>query len=51
MPIVVGGEVLGTINCLHEAGFYTRDKVKAAEALKLPGAVCLLLTRLKTGGQ
>ena len=46
MPIVVGGEVLGTINCLHEAGFYTRDKVEAAEALKLPGAVCLLLTRL-----
>jgi GAF domain-containing protein len=47
VPIVVGGEVLGTINCLHEAGFYTNDKVEAAEALKLPGAVCLLLTRLK----
>jgi len=46
VPIVLGGEVLGTINCLHEAGFYTSDKVKAAEALKLPGAVCLLLTRL-----
>ena len=46
VPIVVGGEVLGTINCLHEAGFYTSDKVRAAEALKLPGAICLLLTRL-----
>ena len=46
VPIVVGGEVLGTINCLHEAGFYTSDKVEAAEMLKLPGAVCLLLTRL-----
>jgi GAF domain-containing protein len=46
VPIVVGGEVLGTINCLHEAGFYTSDKVAAAEALKLPGAVCLLLTLL-----
>jgi hypothetical protein len=46
VPIVVGGEVLGTINCLHEAGFYTNEKVEAAEALKLPGAVCLLLTRL-----
>ena len=44
VPIVVGGEVLGTINCLHEAGFYTSEKVEAAEALKLPGAVCLLLT-------
>ena len=47
VPIVVGGEVLGTINCLHEAGFYTSDKVEAAETLKLPGAVCLLLTRLE----
>ncbi|MGE0503541.1 MAG: GAF domain-containing protein [Rhizobiaceae bacterium] len=47
VPIVVGGEVLGTINCLHEAGFYTADKVEAAEALKLPGAVCLLLNELK----
>ena len=52
VPIVVGGEVLGTINCLHEAGFYTNDKVEAAEALKLPGAICLLLTRLSDkGGQ
>ena len=46
VPIVVGGEVLGTINCLHEAGFYTNDKVAAAEALKLPGAVCLLLSQV-----
>lgn len=43
VPIIVGGQVLGTINCLHEAGFYTREKVEAAEALKLPGTVCLLL--------
>jgi GAF domain-containing protein len=48
VPIVVGGEVLGTINCLHEAGFYTADKVEAAEALKLPGALCLLLNERKT---
>ncbi|MGD9912540.1 MAG: GAF domain-containing protein [Rhizobiaceae bacterium] len=43
VPIVIDGEVLGTINCLHEAGFYTPEKIEAAEALKLPGAVCLLL--------
>ena len=43
IPIIVGDEVIGTINCLHEAGFYTPDKVKAAEALKLPGLACLLL--------
>jgi GAF domain-containing protein len=43
VPIIVAGEVIGTINCLHEAGFYTPEKIQAAEALKLPGALCLLL--------
>lgn len=47
VPIIVSGEVKGTINCLHEAGFYTPERVEAAEALKLPGAVCLLLAELK----
>jgi hypothetical protein len=35
--------VLGTINCLHEAGFYTGEKTAAADGLKIPGAACLLL--------
>ena len=43
VPIVVGGTVIGTINCLHEKGYYTPERVAAAEALKLPGAVCMLL--------
>lgn len=43
VPVIVEGDVIGTINCLHEAGFYTDERVKAAEALKLPGAACLLL--------
>lgn len=43
VPIVIGGEVAGTINCLDEAGHYTPERVAAAEALKLPGLVCLLL--------
>lgn len=43
VPIVVGGTVIGTINCLHEEGFYTPARVAAAEALKLPGAICMLL--------
>jgi hypothetical protein len=50
VPIVVAGEVKGTINCLHEAGFYTPERVEAAEALKLPGAVCLLLNELNAKG-
>lgn len=53
VPVVVGDQVIGTINCLHEAHFYTPDKVAASEALKLPGAVCLLLAAqdTQTGGQ
>ena len=50
VPIVVGGAVLGTLICLHEAGYYTSDKVEAAEALKLPGTVCLLLNELNARG-
>mgnify|MGYP001281104799 CR=1 FL=1 len=50
VPIVVGGNVLGTINCLHDAGYYTPERVQAAEALKLPGAVCLLLNELIARG-
>jgi GAF domain-containing protein len=43
VPIIVDGAVIGTINCLHEQGFYTDERVKAADALKLPGAVAMLL--------
>lgn len=43
VPVEIDGEVVGTINCLHEAGFYTPDKVSAAEVLKLPAAACFLL--------
>ncbi|PSJ59595.1 GAF domain-containing protein [Kumtagia ephedrae] len=50
VPIIVAGEVKGTINCLHEAGFYTPERVEAAEALKLPGALCLLLNELSAKG-
>ena len=45
VPVVVGGEVLGTINCLHEKGFYDDGRVAASEALKLPGAVCLFMEK------
>ena len=50
VPIVVGGAVIGSINCLHEAGYYTSERVEAAEALKLPGAVCLLFNELNARG-
>ena len=50
VPIIVAGQFKGTINCLHEAGYYTPERVQAAEALKLPGAVCLLLNELDAKG-
>ncbi|MDO6966420.1 GAF domain-containing protein [Rhizobium alvei] len=43
VPIIADGRVIGTLNCLHERDFYTADRVEAAEALKLPGLVCMLL--------
>jgi hypothetical protein len=43
VPVEIAGEVIGTVNCLHEAGFYTPDKIAAAEALKLPAVACFLL--------
>ena len=42
VPIVIGAQVIGTINCLAEAGHYTRERKLASEALKLPGAACFL---------
>lgn len=48
IPVVVAGEVLGTMNCLHEAGHYTPQRVAASETLKLPGAACFLLARTST---
>lgn len=54
IPIIVMGQVIATINCLHDAGFYTEERVKAADALKLPGALCVLLgekfERMQTNG-
>lgn len=46
VPVVVGGKVIGTINCLHEAGHYSQERVRTADQLKLPGAAALLLNRL-----
>lgn len=43
VPVVIGGEVVGTINLLHEAGHFGPGRIEAAEALKLPAAVCFLL--------
>lgn len=52
VPIVVDGAVIGTLNCLDAAGHYTEERVQAAEALKLPGAICMLLhEKMKAGSR
>lgn len=46
LPIIVGGRVMGTLNCLDEAGRYTPERVAAADGLRLPGAAAFLLHAL-----
>lgn len=43
LPIVIDGKLRGTLNCLHEAGHYTPDRVAAADSLKAAGALAFLL--------
>lgn len=43
VPVIVAGNVLGTLNILHEKGYYTPERVAAAETLKLPGAAVFIL--------
>ena len=45
LPIVAGGKLLGTLNCLNVAGHFTPERVAAAETLKLPGAAVFLLAQ------
>lgn len=49
VPISVQGAVVGTINCLHEAGYYTAERLAQTEVLKLPGAACFMLNLLLQG--
>ncbi len=43
IPIVVGGEVMGTLNCLNVAEHFTPERIAAAEGLKEAGAIAFLL--------
>lgn len=43
LPVVVGGQVLGTVNILGPAGHFTASRIAAAETLRLPAAAAFLL--------
>ncbi|MEX0286167.1 MAG: GAF domain-containing protein [Paracoccaceae bacterium] len=47
LPIIVGGQVIGTLNCLNVAGHFTPARIAAADQLKLPGAAAFLLAAQK----
>jgi hypothetical protein len=46
VPVEVAGRVIGKVNLLHEAGYYTPESVAQAERLRLPAAVCFMLCQL-----
>jgi len=43
LPIIINGKLRGTLNCLHDAGHYTPERVNAAQTLKSAGALAFLL--------
>ena len=43
LPIVIGGRLRGTLNCLDVAGHYTSDRVALAQTLKPAGALAFLM--------
>ena len=49
LPIVINGNVVGTLNCLNVADHFTAERVAAANQLKLPGAAALLLAAQASG--
>ena len=51
LPIIINGNVMGTLNCLNVAGHFTPERVAAANQLKLPGAAAFLLAAQDAGSQ
>jgi hypothetical protein len=47
IPVEVGGELLGTVNCLDVTNHYTPERVAASELLKAPARVAFLAARLR----
>ena len=45
MPIVAGGEMLGSVNLLHEEGWFTPERVEVARLLTVPAIACFLILR------
>lgn len=50
LPAIVGGRVLGTVNCLDAAGHFTPARVEAANALRLPATAAFLVHLMHSQG-
>jgi len=44
MPIIISGKVLGTVNLLHEAGYYTPERVQQVSEMKSAAMLAFLIT-------
>jgi len=47
IPVFLGEKLLGTLNCLHEEGYYTNQRITAFNGIQLPAIVCFLLHKLE----
>lgn len=46
LPVILGGEMVATVNILHEEGYYTPERVALAEELlRLPSMAVMALVR------
>lgn len=46
LPVVVGGDVIGTLNLLDRAGYFIASRLRAAQALRLPAAAALMMAQV-----
>lgn len=51
IPIVIGGSVIGTLNCLDVAGHYGPERAIKAEELKPLGAIAFLVHGFPSNGR
>lgn len=46
MPVIIGGTLVGTVNMLHEAGYYTPERVETIrEVLSIPAKLTMVLSQ------
>lgn len=50
VPIVINGEIHGTLNILGPAGAYQAESIRYAEELKYPGIFCFLFNEYVNNG-